>query len=191
MVDKTAKTEVTVADYKIHDVTPTMIDWFWVNMEKGYMLWSLDHKKFEWEVPPSGTPVGAIQAHEQGPGMLRKMRTRYEDPNSLPPEIKNSIIYEHVLVLGGLSPENRVHFYGVCQYEAASYGTCYRTTGHPLDKMPPLPKEVPAHIDGEMARWSQFLPELYKLWQYVKDPAINRQCCCKTKKQGSNITYVG
>jgi hypothetical protein len=190
MPGKIAKTDVSVADYEIHDITPNMIDWWWVNMDKGYMLWSPDHKKFEWEVPPTDTPVGAIQCHEQGPGLLRKMRTRYEDPNSLPPEIKGSIIFEHVLVLGGLSPENKIHFYGVCQYEAASYGTRYRTTGHPQANMPPLPNEVPKHIDGEMARWPQFLPELYKMWQFIKDPTINRQCCCKVVKEGSTIKYI-
>src|SRR5512136_299021 len=104
MTEKDSKSNISVADYEIHNVTPNMIDWWWVNMEKAYMLWSPDHKKFEWEVPPTNTPVGAIQLHEQGPGPLRKMRTRYEDPNSMPPEVKEWIIYEHVLVLGGLSP---------------------------------------------------------------------------------------
>jgi hypothetical protein len=184
------KPEVSVADYEIPYVTPNMIDWWWVNMEKGYMLWSPDHKKFEWEVPPTDTPVGAIQLHEQGPGPLRKMRTRYEDPNSLPKEIKDWIIYEHVLVLGGLNPEGKLHFYGIHQYEAASYGTRLRSTGHPQENMPPNPKNVNKHVDGEMASWPLFLPELYKMWQVITDPAINRQCCCKVIKEGSSIRYI-
>ena len=191
MREKVVKTEVTVQDGEIHNVTPDMLDWWWVNMEKGYMLWSLDHKKFEWEVPPTNnTPIGAIQYHEQGPGPIRKMRTLYVDPNTLPQSVKDYIIYEHVLVLGGLRPDNTIHFYGTEQYEATSYGTSYRTTGHPQEDMPPHPLALTKHIQGEVARWSEFLPELYKMWQFVKDPTINRQCCCKVRKVGSSIKYI-
>jgi len=184
------KPNVTVYDYEIHNVTPNMIDWWWVNMEKGYMLWSPDHKKFEWEVPPTDTPVGAIQLHEQGPGPIRKMRTRYEDPNSLPPEIKEWIIYEHVLVLGGFGPDGKLNFYGIHQYEATSYGTRIRSTGHPQVNMPPQKIDVKKHMDGEMESWTRFLPDLYKMWQVIKDPTINRQCSCKIIKEGLSVKYI-
>jgi hypothetical protein len=188
MAVKVAKSEVNVADHEVYDVTPNMIDWWWVNMEKGYMLWSPDHKMFEWEVPPTNTPVGAIQRHIQHSEPL--MRTRYEDPNSVPQEIKDWIIYEHVLIIGGLDPDNTVHFYGIHQYEAASFGTRIRSTGHPQGIMPALPEEIKKHQAAEMAAWTEFLPGLYKMWQVVKDPAINRQCYCRVKKEGSTIRYV-
>jgi hypothetical protein len=191
MSENLEKPNVTVYDYEIHGVTPNMIDWWWVNMEKGYMLWSPDHKRFEWEVPPvDNTPVGAIQRHDQGPGPIRKMRTRYEDPNSLPPEVKEWIIYEHVLVLGGLRPDDTIDFYGIHQYEATSYGTRIRSTGHPQVIMPPQKIDIKKHMDGEMESWSQFLPDLYKMWQAIKDPTINRQCCCKIIKEGSSVKYI-
>ena len=48
--------EWMVVDHVIPGVTAEMIDWWWVNMEKGYELWCPEeHKGFKWEVePPPG-----------------------------------------------------------------------------------------------------------------------------------------
>ena len=52
-----------VVDHIIPGVTEEMLDWWWVNMEKGYELWCPDeHKGFKWEVkPPLGGHIGAAQ----------------------------------------------------------------------------------------------------------------------------------
>jgi len=45
-----------VVDHMIPGVTEEMVDWWWVNMEKGYELWCPDeHKGFRWEIKP---PMG-------------------------------------------------------------------------------------------------------------------------------------
>lgn len=165
-------------------------------MEKGYPLWHPeDHKSFVWEVPPKpGTAVGAIQINEQGPpGAVRKPGGggQWVDPDLLPQDIKDWIIYEHVIALGRLGPDNKFHIPITHQYEAASYGTRHRFTIHLQRPRSAEPARTrPTHPDVEAKRWEEFLPELYKMWQVVKDPAINRQCCCKIKKEGSTIKYI-
>jgi len=79
-------------------VTPEMIDWWWVNMEKGYPLWEPnDHKSFVWEVPPPvGGYLGAIQIAEEkmGPMPPMKIRIRWDDRPAVHPRI-----YEHAIVI--------------------------------------------------------------------------------------------
>ena len=98
---------VTMVDehHEIKGCTPEQLDWWWDNMEKGYPLWHPeDHKSFVWEAPPTpGTAVGAIQINEQGPpGVAKKPEDGGEwmDPDSLPQDIKDWIIYEHFIALG-------------------------------------------------------------------------------------------
>jgi hypothetical protein len=182
-----------VFNHELHGVTPDMLDWWWVNMEKGYQLWHPEeHKSFVWEVPPGiDTHLGATQLIEQGPpGAVMKLRARWEDPNLVPPDIRNWIIYEHVLVITGLYANNKFDTYLTHEYEAASYGTRYRFTKHS-----PTPKELfessILHAEMEARRLEEFLPQLYKMWQVVKDPSINRQCCLKTKREKpSRIVYL-
>jgi hypothetical protein len=51
--------EWIVVDHIIPGVTAEMLDWWWVNMEKGYELWCPDeHKAFRWEIKP---PPGEAQ----------------------------------------------------------------------------------------------------------------------------------
>jgi hypothetical protein len=89
-------------------VTPEMIDWWWVNMEKGYPLWEPnDHKSFVWEVPPPvGGYLGAIQIAEEkmGPMPPMKIRIRWDNPDSCP--IPRSC--EHAIVASGIDPEGKV-----------------------------------------------------------------------------------
>jgi len=49
-------------DWQLDGVTPRMIDWFWSNMEKGFVLWHPEqHESLEWPVPPRhGDPLGAV-----------------------------------------------------------------------------------------------------------------------------------
>jgi hypothetical protein len=193
MGKKIPKPEWVVHDHEIHGVTPDMIDWWWINMDKGYPLWHPeDHKSFVWEVPPEpGTVLGGIAKVEQAPARKPGGRPGRVDPDSLPQDIKDWITYDHVVAYGHLSPDNKLVFDMTHEYEAASYGTRHRMTIYSQRPMPAEPARTgPAHVDVEAKRWEEFLPELYKMWQVVKDPAINRQCCCKIKKEGSTIRYI-
>ncbi len=158
-------------------VTPEMIDWWWVNMEKGYPLWEPeDHKSFVWEVPPPiGGYLGAIQIAEEKMGPLppMKIRIRWDDPDSCP--IPRT--YDHAIVASGISPEGKVGAMILHEWEKSPRGTRMRSTMRFFGPVPPgLPEIWRAHDRAEVSRFPEFLPDLYRLWQAVKDPAINRQC---------------
>ncbi len=163
-------------------VTPEMIDWWWVNMEKGYPLWEPnDHKSFVWEVPP---PVngyrGAIQIAEEkmGPMTPMKIRIRWDDPDECP--IPRS--YEHAIVASGIDPEGKVGAMILHEWEKSPRGTRMRSTMRFSGPVPPaLPEIWKAHDRAEVSTFPKFLPDLYRLWQAVKDPAINRQCSLAKK----------
>jgi hypothetical protein len=163
-------------------VTPEMIDWWWVNMEKGYPLWEPDdHKSFAWEVPPPvGGYLGAIQVVEEkmGNGPVMKIHIRWDDPDTCPiPRV-----YAHAIVAAGINPAGQVQAMILHEYEATRNGSRMRSTMRFLGPVPPqLPEIWKAHDRAEVSTFPRFLPALYHLWQVVKDPAINRQCCLKRK----------
>ena len=179
---KNVPTDV-VLESELHGVTPDMIDWWWVNIEKGYPLWEPEeHKSCVWEVPPGkDTHVGAIHIVEEslGFGPVMKMRLRFEDLNTCPIPID----MEHAILVAGLMPpDDKIIGYVLHQYESASYGTRIRSTSRLMLPLPPEANEGwKKHAGSEMKRFSQFLPEFYKLWQVVKDSEINRQCSLKRK----------
>jgi hypothetical protein len=63
-------------DWSLDGVTPRMIDWFWSNMEKGFVLWHPEqHEYLEWPVPPRhGDPLGAVHNGPR-PGTTASGRT--------------------------------------------------------------------------------------------------------------------
>ena len=178
---KPGRTEIVPDAIVEHDelvgVTPEMIDWWWVNMEKGYPLWEPnDHKSFVWEVPPpEGGYLGAIQIAEEkmGPMPPMKIRIRWDDPDSCPiPRI-----YEHAIVASGINPEGEVQAMILHEYEKSPRGTRIRSTMRFMGPVPPgLPEIWKKHDRAEVSTFPRFLPDLYRMWQAVKDPSINRQC---------------
>jgi hypothetical protein len=181
---QTAAVPDAVVDHdEVVGVTPEMIDWWWVNMEKGYPLWEPnDHKSFVWEVPPPvGGYIGAIQIAEEkmGPMPPMKIRIRWDDPNSCP----ISRTYEHAIVASGFNPEGQVQAMILHEYEKSPRGTRMRSTMRFLSPVPPgLPEIWKLHDKSEVTTFPRFLPDLYRLWQAVKDPTINRQCSLKIKR---------
>jgi hypothetical protein len=165
-------------------VMPEMIDWWWVNMEKGYPLWEPnDHKSFIWEVPPPvGGYVGAIQIAEEkmGPMPPMKLRIRWDDPKDCP----IPLIYEHAIVASGIDEQGNVRAMILHQWEKSAEGTRMHSTMRYFAPVPPaLPEIWRAHDRAEVSTFPTFLPDLYRLWQVVKDPTINRQCSLKVKKK--------
>ncbi len=174
----TAAAPDAVVDHdELVGVTPEMIDWWWVNMEKGYPLWEPnDHKSFVWEAPPPvGGYLGAIQIAEEkmGPMPPIKIRIRWDDPDSCP--IPRT--YEHAIVASGIDPEGKVGAMILHEWEKSPRGTRMRSTMRFLGPVPPgLPEIWKTHDRAEVSTFPKFLPDLYRLWQAVKDPTINRQC---------------
>ena len=203
-----------VVDHIIPGVTEQMIDWWWVNMEKGYELWCPDeHKGFKWEVkPPIGGHIGAVQIATESIDYSPVMDLRIEwvDPNIGTQEQKDFWTYGHLLTAGstGKEPGTKAMIMLSHQWEAIPGGCRMRSCMHGIPGGtaggPPPSIPMPAHPSGkkpsgggwpvhniaEVSTFKTFLPALWGIWQAVPDPAINRQCSLKIEKQGSNIIYV-
>jgi hypothetical protein len=204
-----------VVDHVIPGVTTEMIDWWWVNMEKGYELWCPDeHKGFAWKVkPPLGGHIGAIQIATESIdyGPVRDIYIEWMDPNLGTPEHKQFWTYKHLLAAGASRPGAPPWVMLSHQYEAIPGGCKMRSCMHIPAGMPPgvspdAPPEgpLPAHPSGkkpsgggwrvhniaEVSTFKAFLPALWGIWQAVPDPNINRHCSLKIKKEGSRIIYI-
>jgi hypothetical protein len=208
-----------VVDHVIPGVTPEMLDWWWVNMEKGYELWCPDeHKGFTWEVkPPLNGHIGAVQIAKESIdyGPVMDIRIEWVDPNLGTQEQKDFWTYEHLLTAGGGPPG--VPKGGVLshQWEAIPGGCKMRSCMHGIPGGPPAgarqgpppgppPGGMPPHPSGkkptgggwsahnvsEASTFKNFLPALWGIWQAVSDPAINRQASMRIKKEGSRIIYI-
>lgn len=202
-----------VVDHIIPGVTPEMLDWWWVNMEKGYELWCPDeHKGFRWEItPPLGGHIGAVQIATESIDYspVRDIRIEWVDPNLGTQEQKDFWTYEHLLTASatsaqsGTQPQVELSH----QWEAIPGGCKMRSCMHQFRGPPPsnLPNGlVPPHPSGkkpsgggwrahniaEVSTFKAFLPGLWGIWQAVLDPAINRHCSLKIKKEGSKIIYI-
>jgi hypothetical protein len=205
-----------VVDHIIPGVTTEMLDWWWVNMEKGYELWCPDeHKGFQWDVkPPLGGHIGAVQTATESIdyGPIMNLRIEWVDPNLATPEHKSFWTYKHLLAASaaGTEPGATPWIALSHQYEAVSGGCRMRSCMHlPAGAIagtePTAPETTgPAHPSGkrptgggwrshniaEASAFPKFLPALWTLWRQVTDPAINRQCSLRIKKDESRITYV-
>jgi hypothetical protein len=204
-----------VVDHIVPGVTTEMLDWWWVNMEKGYELWCPDeHKGFVWKVkPPLGGHIGAIQIATESIdyGPVRDINIEWMDPNLGTPEHKQFWTYKHLLAAGASRPGVPPWVMLSHQYEAIPGGCKMRSCMHIPPGMPPgtdpaMPgsSPLPPHPSGkkpsgggwrvhniaEVSTFKAFLPALWGIWQAVSDPNINRHCSLKIKKEGSQIIYV-
>lgn len=202
-----------VVDHIIPGVTADMLDWWWVNMEKGYELWCPDeHKGFRWEIkPPLGGHIGAVQIATESIDYspVRNIRIEWVDPNLGTREQKDFWTYEHLLAASASDPQSgdRPRVELSHQWESIPDGCKMRSCMHQFRGPPPgnpSPGPVPSHPSGkkpsgggwrahniaEVSTFKTFLPALWGIWQAVPDPAINRQCSLKIKKEGPKIIYI-
>ena len=171
--------------HEILGVTPEMIDWFWDNMEKAYYLWAPDeHVSFVWEIPPNQNGhVGAIHiVREVEPPMPEKtLRMRFESPKACP----IPLIYSHAVVIGRLAPDapavgGEPISYTMHEYEESPTGTRMRST-YMLEKgwTDGAREALSNHNKRESLGFPRFLPQLYQLYQIIKNPKLNVPCCLK------------
>lgn len=206
-----------VVDHIVPGVTAEMIDWWWVNMEKGYELWCPDeHKGFKWEVkPPLGGHIGAVQIATESIdyGPVMNLRIEWVDPNIGIKEQKDFWTYAHLLTAGstGTQPGTKAMVMLSHQWEAIPGGCKMRSCMHGFPEPPPGSAPVSpksgtvsqhpsrkkptgggwrTHNIAEVSTFKAFLPALWGIWQAVPDPTINRRCSLKIKKEGSRIIYV-
>lgn len=191
----------THIDWEHDGVTARMIDWFWMNMEKGFILWHPEqHEPMEWPVPPKhGAPLGAIHNAPQtwDDGRRQNLYIRFERFEDVPSEIRDVICYDHVIIVAGLGLDEEAMRkgdpmgYRIHQWEASDSGVVGKSSGIGTRK-----KETPedgrvwaAHAAQEVGNWGAFLPSLYKLYQVVTDTRRNPYADFTVEGRGREARY--
>lgn len=191
----------THLDWAHEGITPRMIDWFWSNMEKGFLLWHpQEHQPLSWAVPVrDGNLVGAVHLAPQtwSDGTFRNLYIRFEDPSTLAPEIQERIVYEHCVVAAGLGfGEESLGViepmgYRVHQWQASGSGVVGRSSAIARTKAE-TPEEGlvwAQHCAEEIGNWAHFLPDLHRLYLVVESPAYNPFADLSVERAGGRIRY--
>ena len=185
-----------------HDgVTARMIDWFWSNMEKGFILWHPEqHENLEWPVPPKhGDPTGSIHNAPQtwDDGRRQNLYIRLEKLEWVPPHIRDRIIYEHVVIVAGLGLDEEAMKagdpmgYRIHQWQASDLGVVGRSSAIGTRRKETVEdgKVWAAHAGQEIANWGDFLPQLYNLYKVVVDPRRNPFADLSVDGRGRDAVY--
>ena len=191
----------THLDWRHEGVTARMIDWFWSNMEKGFILWHPEqHEALEWAVPPRhGNPLGSIHIAPQtwNDGRRQKLFIRFENLADVPAEVRDYIIYEHVAIVAGLGLGEECLIkpdpmgYRIHQWEKTDAGVVGKSSGIGTRR-----KETPedgkvwaAHCGQEIGNWGVFLPQLYSLYKVVTDTGRNPYADLSVEGRGREARY--
>jgi hypothetical protein len=192
----------THIDWELEGVTAHMIDWFWSNMEKAFILWHpSQHEPLEWEVPPvNGNPVGSIHIAPQtwNDGRRQNLYIRFEALNDVPEKIRDYIVYEHVVIVAGLGlgeaclarPDPMG--YRIHQWERRDYGVAGKSSGIGTRKKETVEdgKVWAAHCAEEIGNWAVFLPQLFELYKVVKCPRRNPFADLSVTGKGRKARYT-
>ena len=191
----------THLDWTHESVTPRMLDWFWSNMEKGFILWHPEqHEPLEWVVAPKhGDPIGSIHNAPQtwSDGRRQNLYIRMERLLDVAPEVRDHIRYEHVVIVAGLGLEESCLAkpdpmgYRIHQWQKTDDGVVGRSTAYGTRKKETEAdgKVWAAHCAQEVGNWGVFLPQLYTLYKVVNDPRRNPFADLSVEGQGRNARY--
>jgi hypothetical protein len=188
-------------DWKHEGVSARMIDWFWSNMEKGFILWHPEqHEALEWATAPKhGNPVGSIHIAPQtwNDGRRQNLYIRFEDLKAVPAQIRDYIVYEHVVIVAGLGlgaeclAKPDPMGYRIHQWEKTDYGVMGKSSAIGTRR-----KETPAeglvwaaHAGQEIGNWGVFLPQLYTLYKVVSDTSRNPFADLSVAGRGREARY--
>ncbi|MEY4760771.1 MAG: hypothetical protein RLZZ200_627 [Pseudomonadota bacterium] len=172
-------------DWTLDGVTSRMIDWFWSNMEKGFVLWHPEqHESLEWPVRPKhGNPLGAIHNAPQtwDDGRRQNIFIRFERLEDVAPEIRDRIEFEHVMIVAGLGMDaesmarGEPMGYRIHQWQASDEGVNGRSSaiGTRRKETHEEGRVWAAHAGQEILNWAVFLPQIYSLYRVVTDTRRN------------------
>lgn len=195
----------THIDWELQNVTPRMIDWFWSNMEKGYILWHpSQHKELYWSIKPNEKFIGAIHVAPQqwSDGTPFEPHIRFEDVATLPANVAEVIVCDHAVVVAAIAlyekdykPDNPIIAYRIHQWESTDSGVRGISSAIPVSEDPLESKERgliwAKHAAEEVGNWEVFLPGLYQLYSVVTNrPEVNPFHSLKVKREGKTLRYA-
>jgi hypothetical protein len=191
----------THLDWKHEGVTPKMIDWFWSNMEKCFILWHPEqHEPLEWPVPPKhGNPIGSIHNAPQtwDDGRRQNLYIRFEQFDDVAPEWRDYIVHEHVVIMAGLGLDEESMKkpdpmgYRIHQWQKTDYGVMGKSTGIGTRRKEDeaAGKIWAAHCAQEIGNWGVFLPQLYELYKVVTNTKRNPFADLSVEGKGRDARY--
>ncbi|MCF8094939.1 MAG: hypothetical protein K9J79_06210 [Desulfobacteraceae bacterium] len=191
----------THLEWSHEGVTPKMIDWFWSNMEKGFILWHpSQHEPLEWAIPPvNGNPVGSVHIAPQtwNDGTRQNLYIRMEDLAEIPEDVKAYIKYDHAIVAAGMGlgeealKNDTPWGYRIHQWQKTDFGVVGMSNAIGAAKKESKEDGViwAQHCEEEIGNWGVFLPTLYNLYKVVENPAINLFADLSLEKTGREAKY--
>ena len=191
----------THIDWQHEAVTARMIDWFWSNMEKGFILWHPEqHEPLDWAVPPkNGDPLGSIHIAPQtwNDGRRQNLYIRMEKLADVAPEIRDYLIYEHAIIVAGLGLGEECLAkpdpmgYRIHQWQKTDYGVVGKSSAIGTRRKETVEdgKVWAAHCAEEIGNWGVFLPQLYTLYKVVTDPTRNPYADLSVEGKGRAAHY--
>jgi hypothetical protein len=191
----------THIDWKHKNVTPYMIDWFWSNMEKSFLLWHpSQHEPLVWVVPVKhGDPRGSIHIAPQkwNDGRRQNLYIRLEKLEDVPAEVRDYICYEHVVIAAGLGLGEEALAkpdpmgYRIHQWEKTDYGVVGKSSAIGTRKKETREEGLiwAAHCGEEVGNWGVFLPDMYKQFSVVKNTDYNPFADLSVEGKGRNAKY--
>jgi hypothetical protein len=191
----------THIDWNHEGVTAREIDWFWSNMEKGFILWHPEqHEPLEWAVAPKhGDPIGSIHIAPQtwSDGRRQNLYIRLEKLGDVAPEIRDYIVYEHVVIAAGLGLGEECLVkpdpmgYRIHQWQKTDFGVVGKSSAIGTRKKETVEdgKVWAAHAGQEIGNWGVFLPQLYTLYKVVTDTTRNPFADLSVEGRGREARY--
>jgi hypothetical protein len=188
-------------DWSHDGVTARMLDWFWSNMEKGFILWHPEqHEPLEWPVPVKpGNPIGSIHNAPQtwSDGKRQNLYIRAEKLEEVPAEVRDLVVYEHVIIVAGLGFDDEAlkhpnpMGYRIHQWQSCDGGVVGRSSaiGTRRKETAEDGRVWAAHAGQEIANWGAFLPQLYALYRVVKDGRRNPFADLSVEGRGRAAKY--
>lgn len=194
--------KATHLDWEHENITPKMVDWFWSNMEKCFLLWHPNqHEPLNWAKQPQNNEfVGAIHIAPQtwNDGTRQNLYIRFEDLRDVPAWVKDYITYEHCVVVAGIglgeealkNPE--VMGYRIHQWEKTDFGIKGKSTAIGMKKPEDeaAGKVWAAHCAEEVGNWKDFLPTVYQLYKAVENQKYNPYNDLSVSGAGESLHYV-
>ncbi len=193
----------THIDWEHEGVTAKMIDWFWSNMEKGFILWHpSQHEPLTWVIPPKhGNPVGSVHLAPQtwSDGTRQNLYIRFEDLATVPEYVKKYIVYEHCVVVAGLGfgeeslnvAVEDVMGYRIHQWQKTDFGVEGKSSGIGVKKKETREDGLvwAKHCGEEVGNWGEFLPQLYTLYRAVTNTETNPYADLSVEGAGKSLKY--
>ncbi|MFC1642961.1 hypothetical protein ACFL5O_09815 [Myxococcota bacterium] len=191
----------THIDWTHEGLTARMIDWFWSNVEKGFLLWHpSQHEPLQWAVPVRhGNPIGSVHIAPQtwNDGTRQNLYIRLEKLEDVPPEFRDYLCYEHVVVAAGLGfgeeslRTDQPLGYRIHQWEKTDSGVMGKSSAFGAKKKEDheAGRIWAAHCIEEIGNWGAFLAPLYTLYQVVKNTAYNPYADLSVEGRGRTARY--